>query len=273
MNLVAPSFWMPRQHVPIALIYHFVTSLAPTSVPHHSIGHQRTSNMASPVDPNDHPPSPQGQSPEGFSSFSFTTQIIHTNELIIDEKGDIILVLNDATARVSADVLSRSSPVFKALLGPNFSEGQQPRSTEKPKHIELLHDHSLSITRLCLVLHRPLEEVRGTIYTGESTGAAAANIAGLAIVADKYGAVEHLKKDIAPALLKSFMKRKKRTQLEFMQTANLALAAYLFEQAEAFSLFTRCLIMDQSKMLSMLMYQDIFDHIPTAAFRESTHFR
>jgi len=36
--------------------------------------------------------------------------------------GDILLVLGETRLRVSSVILSSASPVFKAMLGPNFSE-------------------------------------------------------------------------------------------------------------------------------------------------------
>ena len=47
------------------------------------------------------------------------------NVKVIDDEGDVILVIGRADRvrlKVSAATLSKASPVFKALLGPNFSQ-------------------------------------------------------------------------------------------------------------------------------------------------------
>ena len=62
----------------------------------------------------------------------------------IDPHGDVILIVGQdkKRLRVSAMMLFAASPVFKALLGPHFREGQRPRSASNPTEITLPDDVS-----------------------------------------------------------------------------------------------------------------------------------
>jgi hypothetical protein len=42
---------------------------------------------------------------------------------VVDKSGDVILTLGDASLLVSSKVLSVASPVFRAMFGPHFQEG------------------------------------------------------------------------------------------------------------------------------------------------------
>lgn len=44
--------------------------------------------------------------------------------LNIDPSGDVALVLGETSLRVSSKVLSVASPVFRAMFGPYFQEGE-----------------------------------------------------------------------------------------------------------------------------------------------------
>ncbi|KXT10900.1 hypothetical protein AC579_9858 [Pseudocercospora musae] len=59
----------------------------------------------------------------------------------IDPSGDIILAVGTNEAqkklRVSSERLSNSSPVFKALLRPQYNEGSKIRTSKKPVELAL----------------------------------------------------------------------------------------------------------------------------------------
>ncbi|KAL8703182.1 MAG: hypothetical protein Q9201_003631 [Fulgogasparrea decipioides] len=74
-----------------------------------------------------------------------------------DPEGDVLLKLyspeGHSTLRVSAKVLSISSPVFKALFNPeHFKEGQA-LSSSKPLEVSLPEDDADAMTWLCHALH------------------------------------------------------------------------------------------------------------------------
>lgn len=230
--------------------------------------------MASSAVSDDYSPSHEEQSDEGLSSFFSMIRVIEMpNDHIIDKNGDVILVLEDATARVSSEVLSASSPVFKALLGPNFSEGQQLRSAAHPKRIELQENDAVSVARICFMLHKSFDEVRTHICSNETTGQVVFNVVQMAIVADKYGVVDRLKNEMAPALLEPFAARSGRVGLTIQNICDLAVAAYLFEQHGLFTLFTRCLIVDWQHLLSEMSKLRLFTYVPVIALRKWTRVR
>ncbi|GIZ45836.1 hypothetical protein CKM354_000898700 [Cercospora kikuchii] len=85
----------------------------------------------------------------------------------IDPEGDVILVVGelDDQFQVSSAVLSKASPVFQAMLGPNFREGQQLRSNgnTEPVEIPLPDDDPKAMTLMCRLLHcrdAPAEDER-----------------------------------------------------------------------------------------------------------------
>lgn len=94
-------------------------------------------------------------------------------------------------------------------------------------------------------------------------------LARLAIVADKYAAVDQLTDEEASTLFEPFMNRNGKYDLDPELTSDLVVAAYLLQQGDLFNLFTRRLILDYNKQLSMLKYQAFFEHIPISSIRKS----
>ena len=73
------------------------------------------------------------------------------NVNVIDPEGDIILVCGKTEFQVSSKVLRLASPVFTALFGPSFAEGQATSS--KASRIQLHDDDEDSMHFMCTVLH------------------------------------------------------------------------------------------------------------------------
>ena len=184
--------------------------------------------------------------------------------------GDILLDLEDGRIPVHSEVLTRASPVFKAMLGPNFSEGQALRSAANPKTITLQDDDTESMTALCVLLHRNLNTVHLETSFGAMQTADATRILQVAILADKYALVNHLEHDLGPTLLAPFTGRLRARTLDLLQALHLVVAAYLLQQGELFTLFARRVIMDYGDHATMLDYTDLFDHIPATSIRKSS---
>lgn len=71
----------------------------------------------------------------------------------IDTNGDVILLLEEDTSLlVSSKVLSIASPVFAAMLSPNFREGSSLSSTCLTE-IPLPDDPHLAVTVIAYILH------------------------------------------------------------------------------------------------------------------------
>ena len=71
----------------------------------------------------------------------------------IATEGDVIFVLQQTRLRVSSVILSSASPVFKAMFGPNYAEGQGQRSAGEPREVPLFDDDLCAMARLCRLLH------------------------------------------------------------------------------------------------------------------------
>ena len=184
--------------------------------------------------------------------------------------GDVLLDLERGRIPVHSEVLTRASPVFKAMLGPNFSEGQALRSAANPKIITLQDDDTESMIALCVLLHRDLSTVHLKTSSVATKTADATRILRVAILADKYALVDHLSHDLGPALLTPFTGTLGARKLDLLQALHLVVAAYLLQQGEPFTLFARRVIMDYGDHATMLDYTDLFDHIPATSIRKSS---
>lgn len=185
---------------------------------------------------------------------------------IID--GDVLLDLEHGRIAVRADVLTRASPVFKAMLGPNFSEGQASRAAANPKIITLEDDDIESMTTLCILLHKDLSTVHLNASDELAETADPFHVFNIALLADKYALVDYLKDDIAPALLAPSIQKHKEITPNLSQDLHLVVAAYLLQQAELFSLFARRLAHDYGDLSMLLDFTDLFDYIPASCIRK-----
>lgn len=78
---------------------------------------------------------------------------------VIDSEGDVYLICGETEFQVSSKVLSLASPVFKALFGPNFAEGQP--NLNKPSRIQIHDDDAESMRFMCAVLHHKCTSANG----------------------------------------------------------------------------------------------------------------
>ncbi|GAB7323967.1 hypothetical protein MBLNU13_g07378t2 [Cladosporium sp. NU13] len=139
--------------------------------------------------------------------------------------GDVHLDLELGRIPVQSDVLSRASLDFKAMLGPNFSEGQAPCSTINPKIITLEDDDIESMTILCILLHKDLDTVHLNTSDELAETADPARVFGVAVLADKYALVDHLENDMELSLLAPFTREHEGRQLDISQALHLVAAA------------------------------------------------
>jgi hypothetical protein len=85
-----------------------------------------------------------------------TTEASRTSEIVnidVATEGDVIFVLQQTRLRVSSVILASASPVFKAMFGPSFAEGQGHRTAEEPREVPLHDDDLGAMIRLCRLLH------------------------------------------------------------------------------------------------------------------------
>ncbi|KAI7330491.1 hypothetical protein KC315_g5649 [Hortaea werneckii] len=157
----------------------------------------------------------------------------------VDADGDIILALpKNLYIRVSSAVLSLVSPVFKAMLGPHFREGNQPRSSAHPNEIPLPEDDGIAMKHLCLLIHGRT----GDSYShGDRTFPT--QIRALALLADKYDCAEAVALQ-AEAMLSRFWMHRANKQLVIQQMACLITASATLGLGPLFHVFTKSLVLD-----------------------------
>ncbi|KAI6841241.1 hypothetical protein KC340_g2003 [Hortaea werneckii] len=157
----------------------------------------------------------------------------------VDADGDIILALpKNLYIRVSSAVLSLVSPVFKAMLGPHFREGNKPRSSAQPNEIPLPEDDGIAMKHLCLLIHGRT----GDSYNhGDRTFPT--QLHALAVLADKYDCVEAISLP-AEAMLSRFWNYRTTQPLSMEQMACLAMAAASLRLGPLFHAFTKSIVLD-----------------------------
>lgn len=186
----------------------------------------------------------------------------------IAARGDVIFIVEEenikAKPRVSSSILTLASPVFAALLGPHFREGQGERSPEDPREISLPDDEALAMSDLCNLLHFKTPK-------GLRAGTFASRILSLAIAVDKYGCSEALRLQGQGLLLQwsnecDWSKRPTAPELGAM-----ASAAYLFENESAFTSLTSRLTKEGNEGLTWMFNSHFGKIIPAHGLRKSAH--
>lgn len=204
------------------------------------------------------PPLPSPPLSDDDTEIPLTTLFEPNGECICDF-GDIMLNADDGfhppqKLRVSSCILAMSSKVFKALFSKKFAEGQAGvgRSLER-RHEILVKDRSTPLKHLCMLLHHQKP------YQSPSQTLSADALLELALVADKYDAVEAISLQ-AEALL-SVQKDRADEHGDIFLYEFIA-AATLLEQLEAFRFFTAQLISTHLKIPASYMPSKVVNLIP-----------
>jgi hypothetical protein len=179
--------------------------------------------------------------------------------------GDILLVLGETRLRVSSVILSSASPVFKAMLGPKFLEGQGDRSAQDPKEIALHDDDVAAMVRLCRLLHHQ-EGTSVAPHDKTSLAAGAQELLDLMVSADKYGCISSIRLAggymlFNAASLPIYPDTSMQTNLR------LIAAAYLLEDSRHFALFTRRMVLDTAKPYSIVAHCPDLTVLPNSLLR------
>ena len=160
---------------------------------------------------------------------------------IATTEGDVVLIMQETRLRVSSVILSSASPVFKAMFGPNFKEGQGDRSAQHPKDVPLPDDEPLVMTRFCRLLHcqRGLPET----HEEDSQDMRAKGLLDLVVLADKYGCMERVQMACGYILF-DLTASSKPQDMPMTALMYLIAVAFMLEDHRHFTLFTRQLVMD-----------------------------
>ena len=199
-------------------------------------------------------------SPDASSSSKMATIDIATAD------GDILLILGETRLRVSSVILSSASPVFKVMLGPNFSEGQGDRSAQNPKEVTLVDDNLATMMRLCRLLHHQ-RDLPETSHNQKPLESHAKDLYDLAILADKYSSTESIK--MAGAyLLFDLGASSKPEDIPIEALLYLITTAYMMEDQRHFTLFTRRLVMDHVDNYSTVAHHPTLAVLPNLFLRK-----
>jgi len=169
--------------------------------------------------------------------------------------GDVILVVGPQMVRlrVHSLFLRSSSKVFKAMFGPNWSEGQR-LSKESPGEVCLEEDDAEAMRIICYVIHHRINDVPQTLSPEL--------IFRIAIGADKY--------DLAVALgLASslWLGRVYPMTQDMSDTRYSMLSAYLFRNADVFARHTLSLVLHfTGPYLGLLDDERVGQSIPWKTF-------
>ncbi|OMP82682.1 hypothetical protein BK809_0006992 [Diplodia seriata] len=153
----------------------------------------------------------------------------------IDPEGDVLFYFEqhgegeDTTIRhfalrVCSKVMKLSSPVFRAMLGPHFREGQNlsQATTEEPTVIPLPDDDFASMKTICETLH-----YKGTVPP--------ANWITFARLVDKYDTKDAMQFTIEAWLAEELCKKGPSDKLWYQEhPEELLLAAHLLDNPRAF---------------------------------------
>lgn len=172
----------------------------------------------------------------------------------ISAGGDITFVVGpeETRLRVCSTILKNASKYFSALLGPNFREGQDI-GKGIPKEILLPEENAQSLEIIFNVLHLRNEAVPKSLSP--------ISILEIAIAADKFDctvAMQHVST--------IWLSPKKVTDAQ--ELGRLMTAAYVFDNAEAFSDVTRWIIMHHQNSYLALMDSETENWIPWRTLRK-----
>ncbi|KAF5500551.1 hypothetical protein CGCS363_v006529 [Colletotrichum siamense] len=167
--------------------------------------------------------------------------------------GDVIMVIGPKGKefRLHSQILKAASKVFKAMLGPNFAEGQQlvnNRSHSDPVRINLPEDDAYSMGILFELVHYRHDVL---------SDADGVTLFDVALAADKYDLIRAVKYPITEAMDGILFTDEERCEEESMW--KLAIAASIFNYDPSFKKATQALVLlslDGYIRLADLWYQD-----------------
>ena len=175
-----------------------------------------------------------------------------SNTNVIAFYGDLILVVGEKKTRlrVHSVCMKIASKVFDAMLGPHFSEGQ-PSNGNHPKEIPMPDDNATAMATICKVLHHRNDLLPDCLEPSD--------LPEIALVADKYDCVLALKYAMIQWL--NF-----KEPVAFIDLGSLLIAAYVFDNSDAFRRVTQNLITGTYHSYHSLMDIRYGDVIPSSIF-------
>ncbi|KXT00210.1 hypothetical protein AC578_7009 [Pseudocercospora eumusae] len=176
---------------------------------------------------------------------------------VIDDEGDVVFIVGTPKEKlkVSSVVLSRVSPVFKALLGPHFREGQSERSSTQPVEINLPDDEPTAMTILLKMVH--LKEF--ACFTNRAK-ICTKFLLELAIVADKYDLVKKLRLQCHGLLLHWLFESPQENDIT--RQGRIIAASYILDQPAVFEEVTGRFLRAMHPAASVLLEETSGQRLP-----------
>ncbi|CZS92494.1 uncharacterized protein RAG0_03095 [Rhynchosporium agropyri] len=171
----------------------------------------------------------------------------------ITTDGDTVFVIGPDEARlcVHSYILQTASTVFRAMLGPLYSEGQRSGLIGSKKEIWLPEDDAEAMRTMCAVIHH-----RNDVVPEEMSSS---KILRLSIVADKYICTIALKHATSHWL-------DHHNVASLKERMELMTAAYLLDHAQAFSAITYTMIMEHAGSYLALARDQVDFGVPWEVF-------
>ena len=188
------------------------------------------------------------------------TEIPRATQDIVPD-GDVLLLVGPDKKKlfVHSLVLSNASKVFRAMFGPNFREGQHLASGSLDG-VPLPDDDADAIRTLCNVIHLRNKALPEYL--------APYDVLQVAIAADKYECVEAIQL-ASRYWLKPVKHEEALLDLDMLDFGWLMSAAYLLDDAKAFSEITREMMMERGdSYLDLADSKDIGPIVPWKVFCE-----
>ncbi|PPJ52446.1 hypothetical protein CBER1_10315 [Cercospora berteroae] len=158
--------------------------------------------------------------------------------------GDIVLVVDSAAKkiRVSSNVFSAASPVFKTILDPKLQGGKRPRG---PVEVPLPEDDPDTMLLFRHLLHFD------SLNASDNLTLSSEAIFNLVLLADKYSAITAIRWQVRSALLAWLLNNPETS--EVIEFGRIITAAYMVNCSKAFEKATAQLIMGSAGRLSVLL--------------------
>lgn len=152
-----------------------------------------------------------------------------------------------------------TSPVFAALLGPHFLEGQTPRTSSNPVEIPLLEDDAQAMSDLCRLLHHtPVPELASTEDLDR--------VVAFALAAHKWDCTEALSLQAQGIVFRAL--HDDSVFEDGRQLAWLAAVAYCFNDQQVFEVVVDNLVLNYAGSLLEVRNEMKDDILPAHFYRQ-----
>ena len=175
---------------------------------------------------------------------------IHPERHHIASGGDVVLVVGSEKTclRVHSLCMRTASKAFNAMFGPHFQEGQSS-TTANTKDVLMPDDPTAAMTIICKAIHHCNDTLPDVLSPTE--------LLQLAVTADKYDCV------LLKFVVRQWLDYEDPLSFgDLGDLGNIAIAAYLFDDSDAFRIFTQRLVLEYTGSYHLLANKEHGDMVP-----------